>query len=124
MTQNISRNLEKVRTQIDIAARQNGRSAADIRLVVVGKTRSIAEISAAVAAGAKDLGENRAQEFIAKKDELNLPVRWHFIGTLQRNKVKNIVGTVDLIQSVDRFELAVEIDKHSEKIGVIQPILV
>jgi len=120
----ISRNLKKVRARIDITARQSGRRAEDIRLVVVGKNRSVAEVSAAVAAGAQDLGENRVKELVAKKAELRLTAKWHFIGTLQRNKVKNVVGAVDLIQSVDRFELGVEIDKRAKNAEIVQPILV
>lgn len=70
------------------------------------------------------VGENRVQELLSKYDDANLCKSWHFIGQLQTNKVKYIIDKVDLIQSVDRLNLAVEIDKQAKKISKTQDILV
>ncbi len=120
----ISDNLQDIREKIRLAALKSGRDQKDIRLVVVGKTRSVDEISKAIAAGAVDFGENRVQELLAKQSRIDKDICWHFIGSLQRNKVKSVVGTVGLIQSVDRHELAVEIDKKAEMAGLVQSVLV
>ena len=120
----ISDNLQDIREKIRLAALKSGRDQKDIRLVVVGKTRSVDEISKAIAAGAVDFGENRVQELLAKQSRIDTDICWHFIGSLQRNKVKSVVGTVGLIQSVDRHELAVEIDKKAEMAGLVQSVLV
>ena len=70
-------------------------------------------VRAAVAAGLEDVGENRVQEALAKQGELvDVPVRWHLIGSLQRNKVRQIIGRFALVHSVDRAELAVELDRR------------
>ncbi len=70
------------------------------------------------------VGENRVQELLSKYEDANLCKSWHFIGQLQTNKVKYIIDKVDLIQSVDRLNLAVEIDKQAKKISKTQDILV
>ncbi len=120
----IRANLGVVRKKLKVAAERSGRSESDIRLVTVTKTRSIDEISAAIANGATDIGENRVHELVAKQSQLDAAVNWHFIGPLQRNKVKQVVGVVDLIHSVDRYELGVEIDKRASKVEFVQPALV
>ncbi len=115
--------MRELAGRIDAAARRSGRAGADVRLVVVTKNRSAEEINAAIAAGAADIGENRVQEFLAKAPLIQGEVSRHFIGTLQRNKVKALIGRVDLIQSVDRLELAEEIDRRAAEAGLIQPVL-
>lgn len=109
---------------IKLAAQKSGRRPQDIRLVVVTKNRAPSAISAALAAGATDIGENKAQELLLKQDRIKDPVRWHFIGRLQKNKVKQVVGAVDLIQSVDELGLGLEIDKRASRLGLIQPVLI
>ena len=79
-------------------------------------------INEAIEKGVTDIGENRVQE-IMEKYEAVLPVKWHLIGHLQKNKVKYIIDKVELIHSVDSFELAKEIDKHAKKIDKVQNIL-
>ena len=122
--QHIRTNLLAVHKNLKAAAERSGRNEFDIRLVTVGKTRSIDEISAAISFGARDIGENRVSELVAKQSQIDAEVNWHFIGTLQRNKVKQVVGVVELIHSVDRYELGVEIDKRASKAGLVQSALV
>lgn len=122
----ISEQLAIVRRRIAAAAERAGRKADDITLVAVTKTRPAAMIREALDAGVTDVGENRVQEALAKKAELDsagLKPRWHLIGHLQGNKAKQAVQHFELIHSVDSFGLAREIDKHALKAGKVQRIL-
>jgi len=84
-----------------------------VRIVGVTKTHGPEAVRAAVAAGLRDVGENRVQEALQKQQELtDLAVEWHLIGTLQRNKARNAVGRFALIHSVDRVDLAAELDRR------------
>ena len=95
-----------------------------VTIVAVTKTYGPEAILAAVAAGLTDIGENRVQEAVAKQDVLRrVPVTWHLIGTLQRNKARHAVGRFALIHSVDRLELAGELQRRIPT-GSRQPILV
>ena len=95
-----------------------------VRIVAVTKTHGPEAVRAAVAAGLLDIGENRVQEALVKQDQLtDLPVRWHLIGTLQRNKARHAVGRFALIHSVDRAELADELARRVAA-GGRQPVLV
>ena len=89
-----------------------------MRIVGVTKSHGPEAVRAAVAAGLRDVGENRVQEALRKQAELAvLPVEWHLIGTLQRNKARNAVGRFALIHSVDRADLAAELDRRSTDRG-------
>ena len=95
-----------------------------VRIVAVTKTHGPEAVRAAVAAGLEDVGENRVQEALSKQDQLSdLTVRWHLIGTLQRNKARHAVGRFALIHSVDRAELAEELARRVAP-GGRQPVLV
>lgn len=95
-----------------------------VTLVAVTKTFGPEAVQAAAAAGIADVGENRVQEAAAKQDALaDVDVRWHLIGTLQRNKARHAVGRFALIHSVDRLDLAQELDRRIAD-GARQPILV
>lgn len=95
-----------------------------VRIVAVTKTHGSEAVRAAFDAGLLDIGENRVQEALAKQDQLtDLPVRWHLIGTLQRNKARHAVGRFALIHSVDRAELADELARRVPP-GTRQPVLV
>lgn len=83
-----------------------------VTLICVSKTRQISEIKEAYLSGARDFGENKVQELMGKYDSFSGDVRWHFIGHLQRNKVKYIVGKVHLIHSLDSIRLLREIEKQ------------
>lgn len=106
------------------AAERAGRSPDGVRLVAATKTVSVDRIQEGIAAGLSILGENRMQEALAKMAQLKAaPVRWHFIGQLQRRKVRSIVGLFEVIHSVDSVELAQEIDRRAGEAGMAQPIL-
>ena len=84
----------------------------DVTLICVSKTRQVHEIKEAYASGARDFGENKVQELMDKYDSIPVDARWHFIGHLQTNKVKYIVGKVHLIHSLDSIRLLEEIEKR------------
>jgi PLP dependent protein len=95
-----------------------------VRIVAVTKTHGPEAVRAAVAAGLRDIGENRVQEAVQKQDALlDVSVEWHLVGTLQRNKAKYAAGRFVLIHSVDRVDLAAELDRRGAP-GTRQPILV
>ncbi|MPZ68224.1 MAG: YggS family pyridoxal phosphate-dependent enzyme [Actinobacteria bacterium] len=117
--------LATVRARIAAAAARGGRSPEDVTLVAVTKAHPVDVVLDAVAAGAVDLGENRAQELrdkamVAGRDE----IRWHFIGHLQTNKVRLVVGTAVLIHSVDTFGLAEAIGRRARHLGTPQELLI
>lgn len=120
----IRENLEAIRAEIDAAARETGRTGADITLVGASKMNDAATCQEAIAAGIDALGENRVQEMTAKlAEDAYRGAPLHFIGHLQRNKVKQVVGKVALIQSIGSPELLAEVDKQAEKLGIVQDIL-
>ena len=120
----IQENIRAIRAQIDAAARAAGRRGEDILLVGASKMNDAAACRAAAAAGIDALGENRVQELLEKYGQGAYEgVPLHFIGHLQRNKVRQIVGKVDLIHSVSSLELLAEIDRQAEKHGIRQPVL-
>lgn len=104
--------LASVREQIRLHQARGGWTHA-VRIVAVTKTHGPEAVRAALAAGLEDVGENRVQEALAKQDQLaGVPVRWHLIGSLQRNKARHAVGRFALIHSVDREDLAIELDRR------------
>ena len=95
-----------------------------VRVVGVTKTHGPEAVRAAAAAGLRDVGENRVQEALQKQEALtDLTIEWHLIGSLQRNKARNAVGRFGLIHSVDRSDLALELDRRTTA-GTRQPVLV
>jgi pyridoxal phosphate enzyme (YggS family) len=119
----IADRLEAVRGRIAAAARAAGRAPDEITLVAVSKFHPAAAIEEAIAAGATALGENYVQELLEKQALIAPGPSWHFIGRLQRNKVRMIVGKVALIHAVDGVDLAAEISKRALAAGAPQPIL-
>ena len=120
----IAENIAQVRAAIARAAREAGRDPGEITLVGASKMNDAAACRAAIAAGIDALGENRVQEMTQKLAEHaydGAPL--HFIGHLQRNKVRQVVGKVDLIESVGSTELLELIDAQAAKIGLVQDIL-
>ena len=95
-----------------------------VQLVVAAKTRQPEEILEAVAAGVEIVGENYVQEAETAYELVSNRVRWHFIGHLQKNKVKKAVRIFDMIETVDSVEIAREIDKRCAPINKIMPVLV
>jgi PLP dependent protein len=120
----IQANLQQVRECMEAACRRAGRNPAEVRLLAVSKTKPAALIEAAAAAGQTLFGENYVQEFLDKRELIQAPVEWHFIGALQTNKVKYLPGKVRLIHSVDRLSLAREIDRQWAKIDAVANILI
>jgi len=118
----IAERYRAVRRAVADAADAAGRDPDEITIVAVTKNVGIAEIKQAYAAGIRDFGENRVQEFVGKHG-LFPEVRWHFIGTLQSNKVKDVVGRAALIHSVDSVGLLSRIDRIASERGVVQPVL-
>ena len=104
-------NLAVIRTNIREAAESCGRSADEIRIMAVTKTVAPETVNRAVALGVDLLGENRVQEFLSKQDAYDKSAEIHFIGHLQTNKVKYIIGPMTMIQSVDSVKLAEEINR-------------
>jgi PLP dependent protein len=111
--------LKKVYTAIKESAEVSGRDVSQVKLIAVSKKKSVQMIESFARAGLRDFGENYVQEFVDKFDQLkDCDINWHFIGRLQRNKVKYIVDKAYMIHTVDSLSLAEEIQKQAEKKGV------
>ena len=120
----IAENVARIRAEMEAAAYRCGRDPKEIKLCAATKMNGAEAVRQAIAAGVDCCGENRVQELTAKLAEnayQGAPV--HFIGHLQTNKVKFVVGKVDLIQSVDSLRLLTAIDKEAAKLGLVQDIL-
>ena len=118
---NVAQNLARVHERIADAARRVGRAADGILLVVVTKEVDVDRVREAIEAGARDLGENRAQELVPKARALaaQSDVQWHFIGRLQRNKIASLAPYVALWQSIDRIELGRAVAMHAADARVL-----
>ena len=120
----IAENVASIRAKMDAAAISCGRDPKEIQLCAATKMNDAAAVRQAIAAGVDLCGENRVQELVAKQKENaydGAPV--HFIGHLQTNKVRQVVGKVDVIQSVDSLRLLKAIDAEAAKQGIVQQIL-
>lgn len=120
----VRENLIKVQQKIDEACERSGRDPKEVTLIAVSKTKPIEMIEEAIDAGKTHFGENKAQEMKEKYEALPKNLEWHFIGHLQTNKVKYVVGRAGLIHSVDSLHLAEAIEKECEKKDVHANILV
>ena len=120
----IRENLVKVAENIKTACKRAGRKPEEVTLIAVSKTKPMEMIEEALACGKREFGENKAQEMKEKCDALQKDIKWHFIGHLQTNKVKYVVGRAFLIHSVDSYHLAEAIETESEKKNVISHILI
>jgi len=112
----IAENLESIQERIAAAAKRAGREVSSVKLVAVSKTKPAAAIAEALQAGQLLFGENYVQELLEKTRELPKNIQWHFIGSLQSNKVKYLTGLTSMIHSVDRLSLAREISRQWAKI--------
>jgi pyridoxal phosphate enzyme (YggS family) len=113
----IRANLMQVQEALARACERAGRPPRDVLLIAVSKTVDVERIQEAIAAGAQALGENRVQEARDKIERLGHPVAWHLIGSLQTNKARDAARLFDWIHSVDRLELATELDRRAHAIG-------
>jgi len=120
----LKENLANVEKNIEQACKNAGRSRDEVTLIAVSKTKPVEMLQEIYDENIRDFGENKVQELCDKFDILPKNIRWHMIGHLQRNKVKYIVGKVELIHSVDTYRLAEEINIQAKKQNVIVPILV
>ncbi len=120
----VTYNYQKICENIERAAQSVGKTASDITFLAATKTVDADVINHAISLGLRYIGENRVQELLSKYDSYDLDhASLQFIGHLQTNKVRQIVGKVDLIQSVDSVKLAREISRCSEKLGITTDIL-
>ena len=121
----IDKNVSEVRERIEKAKAEAGRSSDDVMLLAAVKYAEPAEIEYLYHhAGVKQVGENRVQQLLAHKEAIDCEgLEFHFIGTLQTNKVKYIIDKVSMIHSVDSVRLAAEIDKQAKKHGIVMDIL-
>jgi len=119
----ISENIKKLKQAIQEKCIECGRNSEEIKLIAVSKYFGTDSIIEAKNCGIENFGENRAQELTLKFDKLGDSVTWHFIGTLQKNKVKYVVRCAEYIHSVDSLALLYEINKKAESIGKVQKIL-
>jgi pyridoxal phosphate enzyme (YggS family) len=119
----IAENLERVREQIAQAATKSGRSADDVELVAISKTHDAVKVREAIDAGQTLFGESRVQEARAKIPELPSNLRWHFVGHLQKNKIRHALPLFELIHSVDSLSLAQDINRIAEEDGLHPRVL-
>lgn len=117
-------NYEAVKNNIEQACMRSNRDLSEVTLIAVSKTKPVPMLQEIYDAGARDFGENKVQELCQKYEELPQDIRWHMIGHLQRNKVKQVVGKVALIHSVDSYRLAQEISLQAQKQNITVPILI
>nr|WP_298573323.1 YggS family pyridoxal phosphate-dependent enzyme [uncultured Mogibacterium sp.] len=107
----------------DEAVKKSGRNPEDVTLLAVTKKHESEELQEALDAGATDFGENKVQELLSKYDDVH-PMRWHLIGHLQTNKVRQIIDKVTMIHSVDSLKLAKEINKRAAAKDIVMDILI
>lgn len=121
----IQHNLSLVKESILFSTQRANRDPKTIKLIAVSKTKSVEEIRQAIDCGQHDFGESYVQEFIKKMAGLkHESIQWHFVGHLQRNKAKDIVGNVTLIHTLDRENLARTVNDLAQKKGIIQDCLI
>lgn len=126
MTEDIKNNLKKINDKIIESAKTADRDPANIKLVAVGKNHPTKKIIEALKAGHKIFGENRVQELLEKNELLfDQDIKWHFIGHLQKNKVKYLmkIKQLEMIESIDSFEIAKEVNDEAENVNKKIPVL-
>jgi pyridoxal phosphate enzyme (YggS family) len=119
----IADNLERVRKQIADAAAKSGRSADDVELVAITKTHPAEKVREAIEAGQTLLGESRVQEARAKIPELPSAIRWHFVGHLQKNKIRHALPLFETFHSIDSLALAQDMNRIAEEEGMHPRVL-
>ena len=120
----IRTNIEAVEERICSACKRAGRDRSEVRLICVTKTKPVEMLQEAYDAGQRDFGENKVQEICRKKPDLPSDIRWHMIGHLQRNKVRQLIGQTAMIHSVDSLRLAETISAEAVKAGIRIPVLI
>jgi pyridoxal phosphate enzyme (YggS family) len=119
----IAENHLRIRAEIEAACRRVGRDPSEVTLIAVSKTVGVAEVAAAIEAGIHDFGENRTDPLKGKRDAFP-GERWHFIGTIQTNKIKEFVGRVSIVHSVASKRVLAGISKRAVQLGIVQKVLI
>jgi hypothetical protein len=119
----IAENLERVREQIARAAAKVGRAPGEVELVAITKTHAAEKVHQAIQAGQSLFGESRVQEARAKIPELPSAIRWHFVGHLQKNKIRHVLPLFEMMHSVDSLALAHDVNRIAEEEGMHPRIL-
>lgn len=120
----ILENINEVKTNIETACKNCGRSPEEVTLIAVSKTKPVSLLEEAYETGCRHFGENKVQELCDKYEIMEKDIQWHMIGHLQTNKVKYLIGKTCLIHSVDSYKLACEIEKQAAKNNCIMDILI
>lgn len=120
----LKENLKEVEKNILQACEKAGRNREDVTLIAVSKTKPVPMLQEIYEEGIRDFGENKVQELASKYEEMPKDIRWHMIGHLQRNKVRQVIDKACLIHSVDSYRLAEEINIQAKKKNIVVPILV
>ncbi|MEY2537637.1 MAG: dependent protein [Verrucomicrobiota bacterium] len=121
--ESVQENLERVREQIAAAAKKAGRKIDDIELVAISKTHDAERVREAAAAGQQVFGESRVQEARVKIPETPSNLRWHFVGHLQKNKIRHALPLFELFHGIDSLELAQDINRIADEAGADARIL-
>ncbi|MCD8082650.1 MAG: YggS family pyridoxal phosphate-dependent enzyme [Clostridiales bacterium] len=119
----MSEHLNEVNSRIARACARSGRSVDEVTLIAVSKTKPLEDLQAAYLSGSRNFGENKVQEIVEKQPQMPEDARFHMIGHLQRNKVKQVIPYVVMIHSVDTVRLAQQIDQEAGKMDRIMDIL-
>lgn len=123
MRKDIFENLGQVHKNIEAACARSGRDPKEVTLIAVSKTKPIEDLQEAYQCGERNFGENKVQEIMQKQPQMPSDARFHMIGHLQRNKVRQVLPLVSMIHSVDSLRLAREIQQEGERIGRTVDIL-
>ena len=113
---NVQQNLEIINEKITDACNESKRKPSDITLIAVTKEVSVERTAEVIESGIRDLGENRPEGLMKKLDAIKNDVKWHYIGSLQTRKVKQVINEIDYLHSLDRLSLAAEIEKRATSV--------
>lgn len=119
----IAQNISTLQKNVTDICNRSGREVSEVRIIAVSKNFGVKDILSAAEGGLKDFGENKAQELTLKRQEIKQNLTWHYIGHLQRNKVRFAVEAADYIHSVDSLLLVTEINKKAAALNKVQNIL-
>ena len=119
----LKENLKTVEEHVQEACKRAGRSREEVTLIAVSKTKPLEMLQEIYGEGVRDFGENKVQELCDKMEQLPSDIRWHMIGHLQRNKVRQVVGKAALIQSIGSEALLREVEKEAARQQLVQDIL-
>ncbi len=120
----ISDDLAAVRGRVAASCEAAGRSADDVELIAVSKRKPVEALREAFDAGQRVFGESRVQEVLAKRPEMPAGARWHFIGHLQKNKIRRVLAGIELFHGMDSLDLAESIDRIAEEEGLFPRVLI